>query len=365
MQRRKQRVLSVAAVAVVIGVTHASAEPTSCQKQILKQLFKFEKVYLKKAGKCLDKENALRIPGPCPDELTLLKADAILAKAQLKVGAACTAGDLATLGYSSTCDFEAGPGGSATAICSALPAGTPEELAACLACWKRAEANEYLAVLYASHAEEICDGALDETSPACSPLTCTIPLPDQRDLGDTAEGTCQKAIGKSAVKHAIKLIKLLEKCARAGGTQASCEADEDLQNKLAKLDAKLETKIKNKCGNTTPAASTPFCCRTGGGNTCTEVATRTDCLDLEGTVQEGKFCDVDSTCGNPPGPNKQITWWETCPTSTTCPGTALASIEDVVACVAEEADTVVAEMLCRQLPTGWSCASGSPSGAFL
>jgi hypothetical protein len=365
MQRRSLRYGSVAAVAVVIGVTSAQADPASCQKQILNQLFKFEKVYLKAFGKCLDKENLLKIPGPCPDEATTIKIDGVLAKVRAKLSVVCTGADLDALGYSATCDFDPAPGGI-KAECSALGADTPEDLADCLACWKRAEANEMLAVLYASHASEVCGGAFDDSSPNCSPLACTTPLPDQRDLGDTAEGTCQRAIGKAGVKHVVKRLKLLEKCARAGGTEATCLADADLAAKLAALGEKLLVKIQGKCGgNTTPVATTSFCCRSGEANACVAAADRDECTTLGGTVQEAKFCDVDLTCANTPGGGKEITWWEICPTSQACGGATLASIDDLAACVGVEAEAVVSEMLCRQIPTGWPCPAGSPSGAFL
>ena len=366
MQRRIARtIVLIGAITLAVGPTRANAEPAACQKQILSQLLKFTKVHLKSMGKCLDKDNFLRIPGPCPDEKTTLKIDAVLAKVRLKVAGKCAPSDLASLGYSTTCDLDPGPTG-VQAACSALPATTPEELVDCLACWKRAEATELLAVLYASHATELCEGAPDATSPTCSPLACSDPLPDQRDLGDGAEGVCQKQIGKMGIKHAFKRLAILEKCGRAGGTQASCLGDSTVQDKLAVLDAKLATKIVNKCGNnTTPLASTPFCCRTGVQNMCVVVADRDTCLSGGGTIQEGKFCDVDETCSNPPGGGKNITWWETCPNSPACPGTTLATLDDLIACVGAESETVGDEMLCRQFTSGWPCPGGSPSGAFL
>jgi hypothetical protein len=365
MRRDVTLILVGVVLAVSFGTApEATATPTGCQKQILGQLFKFEKVYLKKVGTCLDKENLLKLPGPCPDATTTAKIDGILYKIRNKLMSACTDADLVTLGYPATCDFDPGPSGI-KAECSALGAGTPSDLTDCLACWKRAEVNQFLAVLYASHASEICGGAFDDTSPNCSPLACAMPLPDQRNLGDTAEGTCQKAIGKAGIKHVIQRIKLLEKCARAGGTEASCLADLDLQAKLSRLDDKLVTKIKNKCGNnTTPVASPAFCCKTTG-NDCVAAADRDDCtMNLSGTVQEGKFCDVDSTCSNTPGGGKELTWWEVCPNSEACADPMLTSTDDVIACVGTEAETATATVLCRQLPTGWSCP-GSPSGAFV
>jgi len=358
-------VLLGGATALILCATSARAEPVSCQKQLLNQLLKFKKVYLKSFGKCLDKDNFLKIPGPCPDEKTSLKVSTVLGKVKAKIALRCSAADLLALGYGTTCDFDPGPMG-VKAACSALPATTPEELVDCLVCWKRAEASELLAILYASHANEICDDSLDETSPTCTPLACTDPLPDQRDLGSAAEGVCQKMIGKMGIKHAFKRLKILEKCGRAGGTQADCLADVGISDKLASLGEKLSTKITNKCGNnTTPKANTPFCCRTGVGNMCTAAADRDDCLDGGGTIQEGKFCDVDETCSNPPGPGKDFTWWETCPSSPTCPGTTLATLDDLIACVESESETITDTMLCHQFPADWPCPGGSPSGAFL
>ena len=50
--------------------------------------------------------------------------------------------------------------------CAALPVTTPAEFAECLVCWKGAESAEYIAILYASHALEVCGRDLAETSPA-------------------------------------------------------------------------------------------------------------------------------------------------------------------------------------------------------
>jgi hypothetical protein len=357
-------VAAVLAIAILgLPPPPAGADPAGCRKQIVNQLFKFKKIYLKMHVKCLDKQNFLKIEGPCPDAAATAKISATLAKLQDRVAARCTVGDLATLGYSSSCDFDAAATGI-EATCAALPASTPAELAACLACWKSAELSEFAATLYASHAGEVCQGAFDATSAACSALDCTTPLPEQRNLGDGGDGLCQKGIGRSGFKHVVKIEKVLEKCGLKGGTRASCLADEKNQTILAALDDKLLTRIKKRCGNRIPAAETPFCCRMGGGNMCIAAATRQDCVDAGGAVQDDKFCGVDDTCSNTPGPGKPFTWWETCPISDTCPGTALASIEDLSACVDTSAEEIADEMLCRQFPSGWPGPGGSPSGAF-
>ena len=69
-------------------------------------------------------------------------------------------------------------------------------------CWKRAEASELIALLYASHATEICGGSLGEGSPVCSDLDCTTPLPEQH--GDNSENDCQCMVSKAGVRYALK-----------------------------------------------------------------------------------------------------------------------------------------------------------------
>src|SRR5262249_20901333 len=187
-------------------------------------------------------------------------------------------------------------------------------------------------------------------SAARSDLDCATPLPDQRKRGDTGENDCQKAIGKAGVKYLLSREKTLEKCASAGGTAATCLADLTVQTSLQNAETKKMTAIKNKCGNRHPIASPQFCCKTGQANQCTAVATREDCLAINGaSVQEGKFCDVGNTCSPVTG-GGQITWWENCPESGTCPGAAVTSINDLIACVDASADAIVDELLCEQLP---------------
>jgi len=355
-------VLSILVGLAVALAAPAQATPTTCHKQIVNQLFKYKKKYLKLHIKCVDRQNLAKLAGPCPDADTLLKIQDIRDKVTAKLGVSCTMADLATLGFGSTCEFDTTPTGI-EAQCAALPVTTGAEFGACLACWKGAELSEYLATLYASHAVELCGGSFDATSPTCSPLDCTTPLPDQRDLGDTGEFTCQRIIARAGFKHLVKVERLLEKCGLAGGTRESCLADLTLQAKMTRLDGKLETKIKNKCGNRSPVASPSFCCRTGMGNECTAAATREDCVDGGGEVQDNKICDIDDTCASVGGA-KGITWWETCPQSDSCPGTPLATLDDLIACLDSTVDEMTDELLCLQFPTGWPCPS-SPSGAFV
>src|SRR2546427_768737 len=83
------------------------ADSVSCQKTIVKQLYKFKRIYLKKNEKCLDKENKLAILGPCPDADTQAKIADANSKVTTMIAAACTMPDIAALGYRSDCAYEA------------------------------------------------------------------------------------------------------------------------------------------------------------------------------------------------------------------------------------------------------------------
>jgi hypothetical protein len=107
-------------------------------------------------------------------------------------------------------------------------------------CWKGADLSEFVATLYASHASELCSGAFDETSTSCSELDCATPLPNQRNLGDSGENDCQRAIGKAGIKHLVAIEKALERCGLLGNDRATCLADLAVQDRLEKAEVKLE-----------------------------------------------------------------------------------------------------------------------------
>jgi len=215
---RARRLTGLAAGLLLVAAS-AHADPAKCEKTLITGLLKFKKTFLKVYAKCLDAENAGKIPGPCLDPGGQLKLSGVSAKVSSKIASACVAGDLTTLGYSGSCNFKPGAQG-AEAACAAMPATTPQELTSCLMCWKSAELARYAAILYASHANEVCDGNLGATSPTCSPLDCTTPLPDQRNLNG-GDVDCQRAIGKAGNKYLVSREKLLEKCGLAGGTRTS------------------------------------------------------------------------------------------------------------------------------------------------
>ena len=353
----------IAALVVIALAAPAHADPVKCQKTLLKGLAKYKKTYLKAFEKCLDGENEGKITGTppvCPDVAAQVKISTTASKINAKVSNACLPGDLTTAGYGTSCAL-ATPETQAETNCAALPAATASDLAACLECWKAAELSEFIAIAYASHAEEVC-GTLDASSTVCSELDCTTPEPQQGNLGNSGEEDCQKAIGKAGFKYLLAREKVLEKCGLTTQTRADC-LDITLNPKvalaLAAAESKKSTLIKNKCGNNrTPTASPSFCCQTGTMNSCTAVATRPDCLAIPGAnVKEGQTCDGGTLkCKGGPG---TITWWENCPEGATCPGTTVSTMDELIACLDTAADAVVDELLCLQFPTGWPCPSES------
>jgi hypothetical protein len=374
------------AVAVALALTiaaapaQAAADPNVlCHKTVVKQLEKYKKTHLKLYRNCIDKQNRNLIPGPCLDATS----DAKLGLANQKVSAAiakkCTMGNLAVLGYRSDCQYgpaTAGVGGT----CFALPVTTATEFAECMKCWKGAEFSRYVGTLYASHAQEVCGTALDDTSATCSAVGCASPTPEQRDLGDNAENDCQRMLSKAGLNYLLKREKILDRCMLRGLTYPACLADPKTQLQLAKAETQKQTLILKKCTNYEPVANAPFCCRTGQGQTCSAAIDRNDCTtNLAGTIQEGKFCGslscnggtndgvscaVDSecpggacngSCANSPGPGKALTWWEHCPNNEPCPGPTLGDIDGVIQCVDDVADELVGNVLCLQFPNGGAC----------
>jgi hypothetical protein len=265
---------ALALAAFGAGALPAGAEPVKCQKTIVQQLAKVKKQVLKRTEKCIDNQNVGKIAGPCPDADALLKIQTARDKAVAKIALNCPDPDRTTLGFPTDCAFETVPSGI-EATCGALPVTSPAEFATCLACWKQAELFEFMATLYASHAVEVCGGSLDETSPVCSDLDCTTPLPDQRDLGDTGENDCQKSIGKAGVKHLLAVEKALEKCGLAGGTSASCLADLKVQASSDKSEQKLHARPQ-QVRQPRPKAERAVRCRTETRR-CTAAASRDDC----------------------------------------------------------------------------------------
>jgi hypothetical protein len=330
----------------------------------------YKRTHLLVHRQCLDYQNRNNLAGPCLDNSPRAQLRLLTTNQRIVDGMAkkCTMADIAALGFPGNCAFEAATGG-VEAQCAALPVTTVAQFTECLKCWKGAELKEFEAILYASHALELCGGDLGETSPRCSDLDCTTPLPVQRNLGSTGENDCQRAIGRSGMKYLLDRERILEMCARRGGTRASCldngnELGLRALASLARAEQQKINGIKKMCGNRAPVPDPPFCCRTGTGNQCTAAATREDCLSVVGqTVQENKTCGVGLTCDPVPG-GQSITWWSNCPESDTCPGTALADINDLIDCVDTAANAIVDELLCFQIRSNggadWPCPTETP-----
>ena len=350
--------LAIAAMLAMIA-SPAVADPLRCHKQVVRQLARYKDFYLRRNRTCLEAQNLGKVAA-CPDLLTQTRIDSLNQKVVENIAKYCTIADIQTLGFRSDCAYEAATMGI-EGQCAALPVTSGAEFAECMKCWKEAELAEFLAILFASHAVEICEGSLDETSPRCSDLDCATPLPNQGDLGDSGENDCQKAIGRAGTRYLVRRERILEACALRGGTSATCLADVRIQDRLANAEQAKQLLIQRGCGQRSPDPNPPFCCRTGMANQCSAAASRDECVTNGGQVQEGKTCNAMNNCDPVGGPNQKITWWGSCPESDTCPGTPLTSRDDLIDCVDTSADTIVDELMCLQFPGGsWPCPADVP-----
>lgn len=383
MSRTISTLAAVAAIVFAVAEfpAHAATDPNVlCHKTVVKSLEKYKKTYFKAYRNCLDKRNLNQIPDPgCLDSVSSAKLTLANQKIAAQIAKKCSLANLTAVGFRSDCQYGTATAGIA-GTCFSMPVTNATEFAECMKCWKRAEFGRYVATLYASHAQEVCGAALDDTSANCSAIGCTSPLPSQRNLGDTGENDCQKMLAKASLNYLLKREHFIEQCMLKGGTRGSCLADPKLQLKLAAAETQKETLIKKKCGNNRdPIANPPFCCRTGTGQDCTVAVDRNDCTtNLSGTVQENKTCGAaciggtndgtacvavsecpggtcGGTCQNSPGGGQHITWWEHCPTNEPCPGPTLGNMDGVINCVDDAADALVDGLLCLQFPNGQAC----------
>ena len=359
------RITGLVVVAVVlVGSASASLAATDpnvlCHKTVVKQLEKYKKTHLKLYRNCIDKENKGTISGPCLDTVSAIKLAATNSKVAAAIAKKCTMANLATLGYRADCQYgPSTPGIGGT--CFGLPVTTPTEFAECMKCWKGAEFARLEGMLYASHAQEVCGTALDNTSTTCAAVGCTTPLPDQHDLGDTGENDCQRMLSKATMNYLLKREHILEKCLLKFGSLGTCLGDSNVQLQLAKAETQKETLINKKCSNRTPVASPPFCCNTGPAQACMAAVDRNDCVAIVGgVVKEGKICNA-GTCDPVGGPNQAITWWESCPSNQPCPGPTLGDMDGVIGCVDSIADGLVGNLLCLQFPNASACPTATPA----
>jgi hypothetical protein len=354
--------LTTASIGTLLITSPAGAEPARCQKMLLKSGTVLAQKASTRLARCLDKDNAGKVPGPCPDPITAAKLAIVRQKVERKIATACEIADATALGFSSSCSFVP-LDGAAESACGALPLNTPAELATCITCRQRADLFELVALLYASHAVDVCGGTVGTGSSVCSQGGCASmldPVPDQRDLGRTAEGDCQQGIAKAAIKYLLKRSKLLGTCALVG-TRESCLANPSMQLKLARADAKRAATIARACDNRHPVSNRPFCCRTTG-NSCMASGDPAACVSSGGQVQEDKVCAANNRCDPVPG-GQIITWWSRCPRRD-CNDFGVATVADLGACVRDKADETVDGILCSRFPTRWPCPS-SPMAAFL
>src|SRR5688572_29828006 len=98
------RTLAIGLTVLILTATGAGAEPVTCQKQVIKNLLKFKKTYLKKIGKCAENQNLNKLDDDdeCPDAATQLKLDATAAKIRLKIELSCPEPYRTTLGFPSS-----------------------------------------------------------------------------------------------------------------------------------------------------------------------------------------------------------------------------------------------------------------------
>jgi hypothetical protein len=357
MCRNLSTLAAVAVIVFAIGIAPARAltDPNVlCHKTVVKELEKYKKTHLKLFRNCLDKENRGDIPGPCLDTVSAIKLDATNVKVAANIAKKCNMGNVAFLGYRADCQYgpaTAGIGGT----CFALPVTTPTEFAECMKCWKGAEFARLEGTLYASHAQEVCGTALDNTSVTCAAVGCTSPLPVQSDLGGGGDNDCQRMLSKATMNYLLKREHILEKCLLKLGTLPLCLADLKVQLQLSKAETQKDTLIHDKCGNRKPVADPPYCCNTGPAQMCVAAASRDDCvMNLGGSVKEGKTCNA-GTCDPVGGGNQSFAWWESCPNNQPCPGPTLGNLDGVVDCVDSLADEAVSTLLCLQFPNGAAC----------
>src|SRR5262245_44198969 len=94
----------VGALLIVMPAASAQTDPVKCQKEVVKNLAKYKKTYLKAVSKCLDAKNAGKLPPntSCPDAAANQKISKVALQAPEKVAAKCSLADLTTtLGFRS------------------------------------------------------------------------------------------------------------------------------------------------------------------------------------------------------------------------------------------------------------------------
>jgi len=235
MPYRVEGSMGCAVLAMLLIAGPVGAEPTTCQRSVLKESIKYAQKALKELGKCEDRVIKGKLPA-----LTDCTADPVIAfkiaKAETKLRAAMgkkcggsdrscgTGGDddsLASIGWPGTCpDFE-------TLGCT-NSIGDCDDIGECLFCVNDAAVNETRATIF------------DDLLPS-SPSA------------DKALNKCQRTLGKETIKHHKTVTKTLQKCwdKRLKGSHANpCPdpGDGSAVAKLAKAESKRSIKICKACG---------------------------------------------------------------------------------------------------------------------
>ena len=287
-----------------------------CQQKAGTEGRKFKKAELKAWQKCLD---GLLTGNGCDatarDTAITTAADRYVAN----VGTKCTAALLfaappAGIGFTPSCDLEAGPLEPAEAQCRALAVSDPASLTRCLICWKEVELRELLQVLFPCLAGQVPAGSDRDcgTPPAACPT-------------DKAGILCARAIAKAGITFFRAKEKAVEQCLdgiRKGKLAGPCP-DAVAQGKIAAAEQKKVAQI-GKCTqappwwDVCPEDPTPPCDQTitalADITTCVDgaaeaIANKVVCQQYPGAAADGIAC--------PPGETTTTTSTTTTTTSTT------------------------------------------------
>ena len=286
------------------GTAHAvtlNQGAAACQAAVGRGLRGFKKAYVKAWEKCLDGD----LKGKGCDAA---KRDTVIAIAMTKANATVTGTCTDALlfdaapngaGFAKDCHLEGGGGeilDGPEAACDGLPVGNATQLVDCLRCWKMAELNEFLKVLY-----------------AC-PTPHSIPGGSDLDCG-TAPGACPSATDKVTVGCLTTIAK------------------NGLKWLLAKENAIERCEDSVRSGRISPPCPDPL--------TATE---------LGAAAQKAKDRITGKCPALPP-------WWDECPekTSDGASCTPIANVNDLRDCVVDTGEAIVDELVCQQYPGTSGC----------
>ncbi len=197
----------IALVAVPAAAQLVERPAARCQDAIGKGGAKFKKIVLARSRQCY--EHLLR-GDSCNTALRDRKIAAAADHYGVVVGRVCTSTLLfspppAGLGFAQSCvlePFRLEPGEQA---CAALPVTDAGSFAGCLVCWKKAELNELLKIVYPCLASQVPEGSdLDCGTP---PSACPTDSGGIRCTKNLARGAQQFLLAKeSALERCLKKV---------------------------------------------------------------------------------------------------------------------------------------------------------------